>query len=254
MLKPALIELDSAAVELRDLTVDVVRTFLPRYQWPEHHAQLFHRAVVLIFDDALNQHLSWTPKGPDTLAQRVVAELGLTGIIDASLSPNDIAEFYCHMDSVVSDRVFQCLITQIQGVIGSDRYNAWHVMPLGTGRILTPGGIMIDLDRLKDESGVIEINLAEHWSPLAKAGGPQVETGATLPKADTPDTGPVVFPEQLPPKPGVKNLDERPSRSGKRIPRLNDDTIVADMEKDKEAHPVKRSKRRLYVVRARTLG
>lgn len=53
MPKPALIELDTAVVELRDYTVSVVREFLPRYQWPENLSQRMYQAVGLIFDDSL---------------------------------------------------------------------------------------------------------------------------------------------------------------------------------------------------------
>lgn len=249
MLKPALIELDSAVVELKHFTAEVVREFLPRYQWPEHHTHLFYNAVNCVFDDAMNQYLSWTPKLPDTLAQQVVFALGLTSTVD-TLPPTLAEEFYGAMDDVISDQVFQCLITQISTVIGADRYNAWHVLPLGTSRVLTPGGIMIDLDRFKGQTGIVEVNLAEHWSHLPHANGQAVETGPMIPSRAV-GNGPVVC--NVPPSNPVvvKNLYERPSRTNAPIPTVNDDTLVADMMKDKEKVTFKRGKRtrRRYTTR-----
>lgn len=249
MLKPALIELDTAVVELKHFTAALMQEFFPRYQWPQNHAQLFYRAVGLVFDDALAQYLSWTPKEADTLADRVVTTLGLKTSTDTLLASQAEA-FYLEMNEIVSDRVFQCLIVQLAEVIGTHRYNAWHVLPLGTARVLTPGGIMIDLDRFQGQSGVVEVNLAEHWSVFAQA-GEQVETGPVVPRKDAA-TGPIFYAEHLPSKSGVKNLNERPSQGGGAVPTVSDDSIVADMMKDHEARPSKRGKRtrRAYAASA----
>lgn len=150
MPKPAIIELDSAIVELRtSLHQDFQLTR------KDVSPEAIERAVSRIFDVALCEYLDWVDF---TSAQ----SLDLVNEVQQLLQLPDRIPLDA-LETVINEYVHHPIIGQLQAVIGTDRYNAWNVIPVGTARVLHPGGIMVDLDRLPVKTGVVEIDLKEHW-------------------------------------------------------------------------------------------
>jgi hypothetical protein len=215
MPKSAIIELDTTIVQLRLCAQELVG-----HRMRDIPHQLFAEAAGLIFEDTLIQCVGWIPHNhtDENLARQVAKVLGL--------DHSDL--FVTEFDEYISEWIYSLLITQIMSVVGPDRFYAWHARTIGTARLLTAGGIMIDLSKLKGQAGVVEIDLSSHWA-AAKAPTSSKRVSRTKSKA-----GPVIFERNTHRMPKVTKVVERPDGKPTRRPRLNETTVVAAMERDRD--------------------
>lgn len=161
MPKPAIIELDSAIAHMRFTVAELLESYYVNP--PKIHISKFQAATAILFEAALASSLSWMSGSYDQeMVMRVLHALGLVSSPDADEPP-----FMSEFDTDLCEYVYERLISQIEKVVGSDRHFAWHSSPAGTSRVLIPGGLMIDLDRLKDQSGIVEVDLDAHWRGMS---------------------------------------------------------------------------------------
>lgn len=158
MPKTAILELDSAIVELSYHVTEG----LPNHVWEADKKVRLLKAVDHIFLLTLDECLIWVEPSfiqsrQITLAKDVIDILGLR------VRSDQTEQFIGYMEDVIDEYVHRSLYSQLSVIVGHKSAHAWHVLSHGTARVLSPGGIMIDLDRLKDQSGIVEIKLADHW-------------------------------------------------------------------------------------------
>lgn len=190
--RPAIVELDSAVSEL----FYTIRRKLPNYLPPWVPWQPFEdranyvKAAQILFHEVLADALVWTPasqrsgrtvvrhyKLDDGTLLVVNIDATVLAVLDVwnleSLFVNEgmyveFDKFLTDFESDFSDFAFKSIQDQVNPVISGARYHAWHATPLGTGYLLQPGGIVLDVQRLireyGEEPGPVEIDVLAHWS------------------------------------------------------------------------------------------
>lgn len=164
MSKTAIIELDSSIAEL-NFHLNLI---LPQYSWPDDYKERLGEAVDFIFHLTLDECLLWKPRAEITARQSALAEeiIAILGIV---VKEDENDALIGAMEDGINEYVYNPMHRQLSQVVGEKSPYCWHVMGKGWNhRVITSGGIVIDLDRLKDFSGVVELDIDDHWRAVCK--------------------------------------------------------------------------------------
>lgn len=168
-----LVELDSTLIELRDVIQDLLTARSIVHLWPVNTRQRFEDAVMVVFDDVLRSYLIWAdvPQTLEMQRDRVAAVIKHIGLTRYLAKHGDLLDV---LIEPLAELVERPIRRQLADSVAKHPYHAWHVAEVKTTqftRALIPGGIMVDLDRLQVSSGVVEIDLVNHWKHRPTAAG-----------------------------------------------------------------------------------
>lgn len=177
MPKTAAIELDSTIAHLR-VYINSARRHAATHQLflPEVSENQLRDAAYALFEERLRVHLPNLREGYGArlrnrttsvdpyLNEQLFTIFGWAAeLVQETYSAVVVSAVDEALEYEIGQNIMDGLDYQISRTIGPDVYYAWHYRRVDTAVILSAGGLLINLDRLRNLSGVVELDIRAHW-------------------------------------------------------------------------------------------